>query len=453
MAKYEDKWALLLGDNRFRSRSERIIEDARDPFEDDYGRLISSSEIRRLQGKTQVFPLPESGYPRTRLTHSMEVSYFAGSIGKSIEKVIKEKGDLPEGREGYLASLLRVAGLVHDLGNTPFGHFGEKAIQDYFTAYFSINHGVISPQEQRDLMCFDGNVQTFRLLTKLHYLKDQYAFNLTFQSLSAIIKYPCGSLEGNIDGNLERKKFGYFKSEESEFNTIDSALQLGGHRNPVTFILEAADDIAFRAADIEDGVRIGVLSIEDIHDILEDKLQNNKTAVLGVFDKCLNDFKSLRRQFPDLYKMSVIQNLRISNQTLMIKSVIKVFEDNYEAIMSGGFNKELLKASDCADLQKACKAIFYRIMEDKNVLRLETAGYTAIQGLLDLFIPAILDDKRASGSFHQHIYNMISQEYRHFYENGPKTAYNGLQLAVDYLSGMTDAYAIDLYQRLSGIKI
>jgi len=450
---YKAKWELLLGDDRFRPRSPKIKEDARDPYEDDYGRLVSSAEIRRLQGKTQVFPMPESGYPRTRLTHSMEVSFFAGSIGKSIEKVIIEKNDFPKGKDGHLASLLRVAGLVHDLGNTPFGHFGEKAIQDFFFDYFQQTTTALSPQQVKDLVFFDGNVQTFRVLSKLHFLKDRYAFNLTCQTLSAIIKYPCSSLDGNEQGNLERKKFGFFESESEEFKYIDEKLHLNGHRNPITYIVEAADDLAFRAADIEDGVRLGVLSIEDIHEILEEKLVKNKDLVLGKFDSLINDYSFIKKRFPELYKMSVIQNLRIFNQQLLIRGAINSFNNYYDSIMNGSFNQELLVVSDYSDILDACRAIFVRILNDKKVLRLETAGYTAIRGLLDLFIPAILGDKHGSASFNQHIYELISQEYRYYFESGEKTEYSGLQLAVDYVSGMTDEYAIDLYQRLSGIRI
>ena len=459
MGRYTNKWDLLLGNNRFRVRSPKEQSDARDPFEDDYGRLISSAEIRRLQGKTQVFPLPGNGYPRTRLTHSLEVSYMAGSLGKSIEKIIEKNGDLTVGKQGYLSSLLRVSGLIHDIGNTPFGHFGEKAIKDFFIDYFNKNPlklfcRAISRQEVKDLENFDGNVQSFRLLSRLHYLKDNKSFNLTYQTLSSIVKYPCNSLQGNRDkGVIARKKYGFFRSEEDIFKEIDNTLQLQGSRNPITYILEAADDIAYRAADIEDSVRQGILSIDEIESLFSEDLIENKERVLEKITVLKDDNKHLRDNFPELYKMNIVQQLRIFNQTKMIRGVIESFSDNYSDIMEGKFNDELIKSSSSADICEACKKLFGLILRDKSVLRLETAGYTAIRGLLSMFAPAILDKSRKPGSFHQHLYDLISQEYRCIYENSNQKEIDGLHLAIDYISGMTDEYAIDLYQRLSGIRI
>ena len=226
--KNTEKWALLIEEKRFRDKSDSIKSDGRNPFENDYGRLISSAPIRRLQDKTQVFPLEQSDYIRTRLTHSLEVSYIASSIGQSIENfLIKEKQDLLLEKQGYLSSLLRVAGLVHDLGNPPFGHFGEEAVRKFFKDYFQNNKTSLNDLERADLIYFDGNVQTFRILSKLYYFGDEYGYNLTYSSLASIIKYPSNSLEGNKKPYTEiaKKKFGYFVTETETYKKINDWLK------------------------------------------------------------------------------------------------------------------------------------------------------------------------------------------------------------------------------------
>lgn len=194
---YKEKWELLLNEKRFREKSSTNSSDGRNPFENDYGRLISSSPIRRLQDKTQVFPLEQSDFIRTRLTHSLEVSYIASSIGQSIENILLKSKEINVELKGNLSSLLRVAGLVHDLGNPPFGHFGEEAIKKFFKDYFHKNKSSLNELEKADFEYFDGNVQTLRILSKLYYFGDDKGYNLNFSSLASIVKYPSNSLEGN----------------------------------------------------------------------------------------------------------------------------------------------------------------------------------------------------------------------------------------------------------------
>ena len=170
------------------TRESRICDVMNDPAFGDYGRLISSAPIRRLQDKTQVFPLESNDYIRTRLTHSLEVSYIGGSIGQSVEKWLIDKGDMQENQRGYLSSLLRTAGLVHDLGNPPFGHFGEEAIKDFFRHYFEKDKHGLEDIEIADLVNFDGNVQTFRILSRLYFFGDEFSYNLTYTTLSSVIR-------------------------------------------------------------------------------------------------------------------------------------------------------------------------------------------------------------------------------------------------------------------------
>ena len=455
-----EKWARILGEKRFRV-SEKSENDLRDPFENDYGRLISSAQVRRLQGKTQVFPLPDNDYPRTRLTHSLEVAYFGSSMGKSIERIIKDRNDLPDRFEGRLSSLLRVCGLVHDLGNTPFGHFGEVAIRDFFKHYFTEDSSLVMTEaEKADFEFFDGNVQTQRLLSKLHYFGDDKAFNLTYQTLSALMKYPSDSLTGNRgsdSSDISRIKFGYLQSEKSLFKDLDAYFEFNGHRNPVSFILEAADDIAFRAADIEDSVKLGILSINDIIRIFEKNLGVHKKEFVAFVEKTKLELVELRDSNPSLYEFILAQKIRIHTQTIMIREVEASFTKHYQEIMDGVFNDELLNSSDSNDLNNAYRNLFERVLEDKKILRLEITGYQVINGLLEMFVPAVLSKNRTG--FQDHLYKMISDEQRFIYENrhkstgGEPSDYQKLLLVTDYISGMTDSFALDLYQRLSGIRI
>lgn len=275
---FDKRWDKLLTDQRFRGKKTTYSIDHRDPFENDYSRLITSPPIRRLQDKTQVFPLEKSDFIRTRLTHSLEVSSIARSLGKSVEYELIKRGEINPDYKGYIPSLLLTAGLIHDLGNPPFGHFGETAIQDFFKDHFKNNKGIskkFNKQERADFENFDGNVQAFRILRKLHFLYDEFSYNLSYPTLSTIIKYPRSSILGNkgkARKHICEKKSGFFITEEVDYCQINKAMGLKGNRHPVTYLLEAADDIAYSAADIEDGVKLGILNFDTIKTVFEDSL-------------------------------------------------------------------------------------------------------------------------------------------------------------------------------------
>lgn len=451
----KEKWNLLLSDKRFREKSSTIPSDGRNPFENDYGRLISSAPIRRLQDKTQVFPLEESDFIRTRLTHSLEVSYIASSIGQSIEKKLIEKKDLDVQMKGYLSSLLRVAGLVHDLGNPPFGHFGEEAVKRFFTDYFENNNSNLSEREKNDFRHFDGNVQTLRILSKLYYFGDQYGYNLTFSSLSSIIKYPSNSNDGNKGKNPEiaKKKFGYFITEEKTYQEINEYLQLNNRRHPVVYLLEAADDIAYSAADIEDGIKLGIINYHDVYRIFSDNLSVNKEAVL----KKLEELKSQFGNSHDSVNL-IIQKFRIYTQQLMIEGIVEEFENSYEKIMTGTFENEIIDASKAADIRKAYKKLQYIVFDDKSILKKEIAGWEAIYGLLEIFVEAAKSTAFTEGENNREsrLFKIISSSHRKVFkefEHYKNDEYKKLQLIVDFVTGMTDSYAISLFQELKGIKI
>lgn len=450
------KWELLLGDKRFREKSLTTSTDGRNPFESDYGRLISSAPIRRLQDKTQVFPLESNDYIRTRLTHSLEVSYIGASIGQSIEKLLLEKGDLTQDQKGCLSSLLRVSGLVHDLGNPPFGHFGEVAIRSFFKKYFESNPNGLNELEKADFTNFDGNVQTFRILSRLYFFGDEYSYNLTYSTLASVVKYPSDSLEGNKDPFVEiaTKKFGYFVSETEKYKAINDYLQLHHRRSPVVYLMEAADDIAYSAADIEDGIKLGIIHVEDVKEVFGLKLKENKENVLHFLEKLEKDISKGTANRDSI----IIQKFRIQTQKIMIEAIIKTFMDKYDLIMNGEFENEIIKESEAADIREAYKKLTGRIFKSTSILKKELAGKEAIEGLLQIFVNASesSDFKSEGNTYESRLYNIISTSFRTIYEDYtkyPNDKYNRLRLIVDYISGMTDRHVIALYQELKGIKL
>ena len=453
---YKKKWKLILEEKRFREKSHTIGSDGRNTFENDYGRLISSAPIRRLQDKTQVFPLEQSDYIRTRLTHSLEVSYLASSIGQSIENYLLKKQELDIDLKGCLSSLLRVAGLVHDLGNPPFGHFGEEAIKKFFVTYFSENETTLSELEKADFENFDGNVQTLRILSKLYYFGDEFGYNLNYSSLASIIKYPSNSVDGNKKPTTEiaKKKFGYFVTETETYKKINDYLKLGNRRHPVVYLLEAADDIAYSAADIEDGVKLGIIGIKDIEEIFAKNLDKNKKAVL----EKLEYLKSTYYKEPNVDTSLIIQQFRIFTQKIMLEAIVKCFEDNYDDIMQGKLEDEIIDISEAKDIRKAYKKLQYKVFDDKSILKKEIAGWEAIYGLLNIFVKATRNDSfKANGNnLEARLYKIISSSHKKVFEeieSYSNSEYKKLQLIVDFISGMTDTYAITLFQELKGIKI
>lgn len=301
------EWKKLLCPDRVRNYKNPASSDFRTEYEKDYHRIIGSASFRRLQDKTQVFPLDNSDFIRTRLTHSLEVSSFSKSLGQNISKrLLMEHTDpdfLPE-YQGYLCDILQCAGLLHDMGNPPFGHFGETAIRDWFlTNLPNISYcrkdGSIQPvseilteQMQKDFYYFEGNTQALRLVSKLHYLVDENGMNLTKALLGTIIKYPGSSLEIKKNSHIKYKKMGYYYAERELFADLQESLGTCGNRHPLAFVLEAADDIAYKTADIEDAVKKGCLTYEQLVMELEQVRETLKEKQKAAFDTMI---KSLKR--------------------------------------------------------------------------------------------------------------------------------------------------------------
>ena len=298
-------WNTLLCEKRRREHSSKESTDLRSEFQKDYHRIIQSASFRRLQDKTQVFPLDKSDFVRTRLTHSLEVSSFAKSLGHMILQNLMAHGrkDITSEVESNACSVLECAGLIHDIGNPPFGHFGEDYIREWFRANLpkikfkgqEIDK-LLTPQMAGDFYHFEGNAQALRLLTKLHFLVDENGMNLNYTLLNTIIKYPVSSVEIDKDsGEIRTKKMGYYYAEQDIFKEITKSTGAVGCRHPLAFILEAADDIAYKTADIEDAAKKGFITYQQLLDELKSERYCGKCADDGEraeYDKAVGKLES-----------------------------------------------------------------------------------------------------------------------------------------------------------------
>ena len=458
------KWDRLLNVEYFR---EKNIENQLDELKKDSSKIIFSSAFRRLQNKTQIYPLESNDFVRTRLTHSIEVSTIAQIIGNKIEKRLIEIDELPKEKKGMIENILKAASLVHDIGNPPFGHYGEFIIHDFYTKYFAekfknnINfYGYPwSLEEIYDFEKFEGNAQAFRLLKKLQYLRDENGLNLSFQTLATIIKYPRSSTEGcKKNKDTSYKKFGYFSSEKKSFEKIFDTLGIKNKdgemvRYPLVYLLEAADDIAYTIADIDDGCKKGVLGL----DIIKNKLikycdlkDQKEREILESLDVIEVDL-----DYPKPFEIA-IQVTRKKLQDFMMDSVVDTFIDYYDGIMKGDYKGELLKDSKASWVEYAFRELLEILINEKEVIKLEVAGDRIIRVLLKEFTDAVASPNRdIMGTKEQKLFRLMSSNYRFLMKKYPDTKnklYNELHLVTDFICGMTDSYALDLYQAIMAIK-
>ncbi len=455
------EWTKLLSDTRFRVRGKKEEIDARNPFEDDYSRIIFSSAFRRLQDKTQVFPLERDSLVRTRLTHSIEVSNIGRSIGLSVEGYFLRNGIITDGQKGFIPSIVASAGLIHDLGNPPFGHYGEDAFKTFYSGHRE-KLDDLNENQRKDLLHFDGNVQTFRHLTKLQFLKDEHSYNLSFPTLATIIKYPYSSMEGNVDSeNICQKKYGYFCSEKNKFDEIRENLGIPGNaRFPLTYILEAADDIAYSANDLEDGVRKKIINSDNflirLKNFVEENRIPDKDLLVEVYNRC----KKIKDEDKSGIENCIIEQFRIEAHSRMIKSAVEAFvdNDNYREIMDGEFKCELLEKSKAKNIREFFSSFARKeIFSNKDVLKLEIMGEEVIKGLLEKFFVIVNAKKETlekTKNKEGKIYHLISDNFRFLHEHYTKDSkFDRIQLINDYVCGMTDSYALQTYRKLTGIEL
>lgn len=473
-------WTQLMCSERLRQYTKTGTSgDLRSEFEKDYHRIISSPSFRRLQDKTQVFPLDKSDFIRTRLTHSLEVSSFAKSLGQSVgARIINEKlaDDFDESVRSGICDVLQCAGLIHDIGNPAFGHFGESAIQDWFKKNLGLLEyngrkltDILTEQMQKDFFRFEGNTQALRVVTRLHFLVDEHGMNLTKALLATIIKYPCSSLESNKEcGDIKLKKMGYFYADKDSFDDIQSSCGLNGSRHPLAFLLEAADDIAYNTADIEDAVKKGNLNYRILRDELDkwsEKIPQGPkaetfTETAGRLDRYYNRALENGYDNPDLY---AVQNWIVRVQGVLINCATDTFINDYNEIMSGRFKKDLIGASNGEYIVKALSDAAYRyVFISKPILKLEVAASAIFDFLLERYTDAFLyyDTpywKENRTALRDKLTMLMSENYLriyHKYSEGKseeEKLYLRLLMVTDYICGMTDSYAKRMYQELNGV--
>ena len=416
-------------------------KDDRTEFQRDYDRLIFSAPFRRLQNKTQVFPLPGSVFVHNRLTHSLEVSCVGRSLGNDVaSQLLKKHPALADSHISEIGSIVSAACLAHDLGNPPFGHSGEKAI----STYFSEGQGMalkkeLSPMEWDDLTHFEGNANAFRILTHQFEGRRKGGFVMTYSTLASIVKYPFSS---QLAG--KKSKFGFFLSEEADYQKIARELgiiqlskpdePLRYARHPLVYLVEAADDICYQMMDIEDAHKLKLLT----HD-------ETKGLYMQFFDeKRRKRIEEVCRIVTDVNEQ--IAYLRSSVIGALIKECTRVFTENEEKILTGEFEGTLIMHiySPLKEAYDNCSAIaFQRIYRSSDVLDIELAGFRVISTLIDLMINAVRSPEKA---YSQLLINRISGQYN---VNAP-TLYGKIQAVLDYISGMTDVYALDLYRKIKG---
>lgn len=445
-------WQTLFSNKRLGSSNRQVSDFVRNDYMRDYDRLIFSSQFRRLQNKTQVFPLPGAVFVHNRLTHSLEVASVGRSLGKAIgEKIVqKYSNQLNEEAVDFykfeLSAVVMTACIAHDIGNPPFGHSGEDAIRAYFRNLSGETLAVLQKEltenQFNDFKNFEGNANAFRILT---HIFGQNGLKLTYTTLASIIKYPSDSSSGfnKKTGLISTKKSGFFDSEIEYFRTISDELGLNQlidnqhiyARHPFVFLVEAADDICYRIIDLEDAHRLGIISIYEAKELL-----------LPFFEE-----EYVARRFEEISDNK--QKLSFLRATLINKLVNQcadVFFEYESDLLNGTLNKPLIDLLDektIALIKKIDEVSIKKIYNYQPVIEIEIAGYNVIGGLLEECVDAVLNPDKAKS---KKILRLIPEQ---FSIKSEQSLYSKIQSVVDFISGMTDLYAVDLYRKMTGMQI
>ena len=436
------EWKSLLSAER--EYREYKKSDIRNAFQRDYDRIIFSNIFRRLQNKTQVFPLPGSIMVHNRLTHSLEVASVGRSIARIVSKNLTEKFGNDFLNEIYdIDTIVSAACLAHDLGNPPFGHSGEETISSYFKEGPGKELENLIPENQwSDLTSFEGNANAFRQLTHQFAGRRQGGMSLTYATLATLIKYPYPSYNKN-----SRKKYNIFYSEIETFKKVmegcgikcldESSLIYARH--PLSYIMEAADDICYLILDMEDAQKRGIV----------------QTQQADIFFSSF--FKEDEKWFHDR-KDSVYETVTDDNERMaflratvinkLVDCVSNVFVENYNAIMEGDFEKSIvyhLPDFEKNALEKCRSFSLKNIYKHNSVVKIELTGFNVIGELIHEFVQAILNPEK---TYNKMLLSIIPEQFK----NNNDDLYSRIQVVLDYISNMTDLYAVQLYKDLRGIK-
>lgn len=417
-------------------------ENSRSAFEQDYDRIIFSHAFRKLQDKTQVHPLPEDDFVHTRLTHSLEVSSVGRSLGKRTGEVLMQRH--PDLKQQFslfdFGAIVAAAALAHDVGNPPFGHAGEDALSDYFRKRPNWRKEV-SDNQWQDLISFEGNAQGFRILNQ-----SGSGLRLTLATLGAFTKYPCPSHFPTRDvAKKSQKKYGYFESERGLFGEVAKALELHPSgtgawcRHPLAFLVEAADDICYSIIDLEDGCNLGLITFEETVELLAPILGERLDRAKLRKDESLNK------------KLGTLRALAIGE---LIDDCTRIFLDHETGVLDGTFDGAL---TDLGTFQKPLKEIsrhsVERIYRARHVVEIEAAGHEVLPGLLDEFITAgrVLRSGEKSRKY-LNLSLLLPPEVRNAIREAPDT-YMLSRFVIDFVSGLTDKHALNLYRKIKGMSL
>jgi dGTPase len=448
------QWEKLLSADRLGSTSTAGAEPQRSPFQRDSDRIIFSSAFRRLQDKTQVFPLADNDYVRTRLTHSLEVASVGRSLGTIIGTAIVERGELPGFHASDFGAIVSAAALAHDLGNPPFGHSGEDAIRVWFeTSKIAQDARMpLKKNEQQDIQFFEGNAQGFRLITRLQ-MPDNPGLRLTCATLGAFTKYPIEALvpdKAHTHEGASTKKFGFFQSERELFNEVAQRcgllrrLPLHGWwaRHPLAFLVEAADDLCYRLVDFEDGYRLGHLEYEEVRDRFVSIIGDGS---VGARAEQMKDNKER------------IEFLRARAIGAAVQQCAALFLEKEEAILAGEFDQSLVDQIPAGpELEAIKQRSVETIYSTTRGVEIEAAGFAVLGGLLDDFVAAVSDvarrGKHASPRSRK-LLRLVPEQSLGPNREPDASPYQRLLRMLDFVSGMTDSYAVSLYKKVRGISL
>ena len=441
------EWKQLISNKRFGQEHKHAERhDDRSEFKRDYDRLIFSSAFRRLQNKTQVFPLPGSIFVHNRLTHSLEVASVGMSIGNDISRrVIQKRPELKDTLVEEIGTIVSAACLAHDLGNPPFGHSGEKAIQTFFSEGPGQKiKSMVSSEFWDDITHFEGNANAFRILTHRFKGRRQGGFVMTYSMLASIVKYPFAScLAGN------HGKFGFFASETESYRKIADELGISCKsapgeplkyaRHPLVYMVEAADDICYEIMDIEDSHKLKILSYAETEHLL-----------LSFFDEDIQ--QKIRQRIIDeelTDENEKVVYMRASVIGKLENECVAAFLAHEEEILAGTFEGCLIDhiSERQKKAYKECEKISYsKIYQSKPVLDIELSGYQIMATLMEVFIEAAVNPSRF---YSKQLLRRVSSQYDIENENLEER----IMAVIDYISGMTDIYALDIYQKINGISL
>ena len=441
------EWEKLLslkrhGDNFKRKRIDQ--DETRLGFDVDYDRIIFSSEFRSLQDKTQVVPFSQGDFVHTRLTHSLETSVVGRSLGRRVGVEILKKYPYLKNDLGYHANdfgaIVASASLAHDIGNPPFGHSGEKSIGQYFMSGPGKKFGaILNDKEFQDLCDFEGNANGFKILTQSRPGREG-GLRLSYATLGAFIKYPKESLPINPTSNVSDKKYGFFQNEKNIYFDIANELGLskndgGYNRHPLTFLVEAADDICYTIIDFEDGINLGLVD-EDY--ALEYLINLVRESIITEKYHSLNN---------TIDRVSYLRALSINT---LINEAVEIFIENEDDILNGKFNVALLKKSKFKpQIADIIKISIEKIYESKEVIEKEVAGYNIINKLLDTFISSVNRYYEGSQtSYDDLIIKLLPSTTNLNHDN----LYSRLLEICHYVASLSDRKALNVYNKITGVE-